>query len=146
MKICLKIIGFLCRPSPTNDNDNASGSGSDSSTSIESSSEDGTKNEPAMHWSLDTFVKPVKPVEKIPSLTVPQVKSEQNDNTSSKESASTRKSLQKRSPKCLKDEQIKQESIGENDISCFSKNCPQFSFFFVSRPKIIPFEAEPIPL
>lgn len=112
-------MNSFCRPSPINENENASGSGSDSSTSLESSSEDGTKNEPAMHWSLDTFVKPVKPVEKLPSLTVPQLKSEPNDNTSSKESASTRKSLQKRSPKCLKDEQIKQESIGENFISCF---------------------------
>lgn len=53
-----------------NDNDNSSESGSEGSSSMETSSDEGSKNEPVTesltNWSLSSFVKPdPKPVEKV---------------------------------------------------------------------------------
>lgn len=107
-----KIVIFkIYSPSPINDNDNdnSNESGSESSSSVETSSDDGSKNEPVIentNWSLSSFVKPDKPVEKLTA--VPQIKSEPNDAASNE---STKKSV-KSTPKCLNDE-IKKEKIGE---------------------------------
>lgn len=116
---------IIVRPSLINDNDdNSSESGSEGSSSIDSSSDDdGSKNEPVKesitNWSLSTFVKPdPKPVEKLPSHTVPQVKMEvtgESSNILNTDEPTKKKSLI--SPKCLTNEQIKQEPIGK-----YSKN------------------------
>lgn len=82
------------------------------SSSVDSSSDDGSKNEPAKqtNWSLSSFVKDPKPVEKLPSLTVPQVKTESTGEII--KNAEDLTSLKRKSPKCLNNDQIKQELIG----------------------------------
>lgn len=121
--LILQICYLFVRPSILNDNDdNSSESGSEGSSSMDSSSDDdGSKNEPPKesitNWSLSTFVKPdPKPVEKLPSLTVPQIKIEvtgySSNNMNTDETAKKKSYI---SPKCLTNEQIKQEPIG----NCF---------------------------
>lgn len=104
------------RPSFNNDNENenSSESGSEVSSSVDSSSDDGSKNEPASetNWSLLSFVKPdPKPVEKLPSLPVPQVKTESTGESEKNTGDVT--SLKRKSPKCLNNDQIKKEPIGK---------------------------------
>lgn len=109
------------RPSLNNDNDdNSSESGSEGSSSMDSSSDDdGSKTEPVTesltNWSLSSFVKPdPKPIERLPSHIVPQVKTEVTEdlsnNLNADESAKKKSFI---SPKCLTNEQIKQEPIGK---------------------------------
>lgn len=113
--------GFVCyllhrSPTNENDNDNSSESGSEASSSVDSSSDDGSKNESNMestNWSLSTFVKP----DPKPSLPVPAVKSEPNADTSNGTANVDKKSANLFvSPKCLINEQIKQEPIGKLSV------------------------------
>lgn len=100
-----------------NENDISSESGSEGSSSIDSSSDEGSKNEPVMesltNWSLSSFVKPdPKPIEKVMQLT--NLKPEKLGhflNTSNCEpSLAKGKSI---SPKCLSQGKLKSESKGE---------------------------------
>lgn len=103
------------------ENENSSESGSEVTSSMDSSSDDGSKNEPLMesltNWSLSSFVKPdPKPIEKVPSHSVPQnkmgitgdISNILNPNELSK---TIKKSFP--SPKCLNNEQNKQEPTGK---------------------------------
>lgn len=117
--ICI-FFNFLCSPSLNNDNDdNSSESGSEGTSSIDSSSDDRSKNENEK-WSLSTFVKPdPKPIEKIPSQTVPQIKKEVNGDLSNNSNADDIRKRSFISPKCLTNEQIKQEPNGSYVVSIY---------------------------
>lgn len=100
---------------------------------MDSSSDDGSKNETVAesltNWSLSSFVKPdPKPVEKLPTQIVPLVKAEPtadfpNYTSVNEVSSAKRKSLT--SPKCLSNEQIKQEPAGEY-IANYYQFCNNF--------------------
>lgn len=111
---------ILCSPSLNNDNDdNSSESGSEGTSSIDSSSDDRSKNENEK-WSLSTFVKPYpKPIEKIPSQTVPQIKKEVNGDITNNSNADDIRKRSFISPKCLTNEQIKQEPKGNYVVSIY---------------------------
>lgn len=101
--------------SPTNEN--SSESGSDGSSSGDSSSDENSKNgsEKEISWSLSTFLNEKKPINSSSTPTVPEIKAEPNADIKTKTESVKGKNDQKKflSPKCLINDQIKQEPIGE---------------------------------
>lgn len=90
---------------------------------MDSSSDDGSKNETVTesltNWSLSSFVKPdPKPVEKLSIQTVPLVKLESTKDLKNHANVNEMPSARKKSftsPKCLSNEQIKQEPAGKSN-------------------------------